>query len=549
MSDFSNQFSTTLPQRPTKSKLPPARFALLMKNTQDYGTVETAIQADFAGLRIEISPFSANDPQMLILTFPDRLMTSDDAAAFELSYRLIDRLGLQNGDPEIFTDLMPERSATPSPKPGTEKESVDDLIPGCWVPADPAIDEDTEWALAAMKVKEAWTVSSNNGRPAQGENVVIAQIDTGITGHPVLANVAFLPGHDFINRQPGFDDPMDYAGHPGHGTATSSVIVSPLPGKVCGVAPKAILMPLRAIESVVRISQVAVAEAIDHAVANGAHVITMSLGGLPSVSLWRAINRAVRANVIVLAAAGNCVGLVVFPARYEGCLAIGATNKQNSAWQGSCSGPDVDVSAPGENVYAARADRKPADAPIGFSTAQSQGTSFAVAITAGVAALWLSHHGRDTLIAHASQRSETLQAMFRRLVRASSMRPGPHWDATEMGSGIVDAQNLLNADLDLGRDRESLGIAYIGTTADAVKRLVLETTRSAAAAQAPIDWERYGPEIAYSLMTRQRLGGQDAPARQGSGEATMASPPAVLSNRLNQLLDSSAPLAQVLRRS
>jgi subtilisin family serine protease len=275
----------------------------------------------------------------------------------------------------------------------------------------------------------------------------------------------------------------------------------------------------------------------------------MSLGGLPSFSLWRAINRAVASNVIVLAAAGNCVGIVVFPARYEGCLAIGATNNQNTAWQGSCSGPDVDVSAPGENVYAARSERKPADAPVSFSEAQSQGTSFAVALTAGAAALWLAHHGRDTLITHAGQRGETLQAMFRRLVRASSMRPGADWDATEMGAGIVDAENLLRADLDLGRDRESLGIAFIGTTSDAVKRLVLETTGSAAAAQEQIDWERYGPEIAYSLMMRQRLTGQDAVAHRGTEEAAALSPRPVLSSKLNQLLDSSAPLAQALRRS
>jgi hypothetical protein len=209
----------------------------------------------------------------------------------------------------------------------------------------------------------------------------------------------------------------------------------------------------------------------------------------------------------------------------------------------------VDVSAPGENVYAARSERKPADAPVSFSEAQSQGTSFAVALTAGAAALWLAHHGRDTLITHAGQRGETLQAMFRRLVRASSMRPGADWDATELGAGIVDAENLLRADLDLGRDRESLGIAFIGTTSDAVKRLVLETTGSAAAAQEQIDWERYGPEIAYSLMMRQRLTGQDAVAHRGTEEAAALSPRPVLSNKLNQLLDSSEPLAQALRRS
>ena len=37
----------------------------------------------------------------------------------------------------------------------------------------------------------------------------------------------------------------------------------------------------------------------------------MSLGGLPSAALKAAIHRAVDENLIVLAAAGNCVGWVV----------------------------------------------------------------------------------------------------------------------------------------------------------------------------------------------------------------------------------------------
>ena len=42
----------------------------------------------------------------------------------------------------------------------------------------------------------------------------------------------------------------------------------------------------------------------------------MSLGGIPPFALERAVRRAVAADVIVLAAAGNCVQFVVWPARY-----------------------------------------------------------------------------------------------------------------------------------------------------------------------------------------------------------------------------------------
>ena len=51
-------------------------------------------------------------------------------------------------------------------------------------------------------------------------------------------------------------------------------------GRVTGTAPGASLGPIRAIKSVVRITQSRVAQAIEHARRKGCHVITMSLGGL-----------------------------------------------------------------------------------------------------------------------------------------------------------------------------------------------------------------------------------------------------------------------------
>ena len=74
-----------------------------------------------------------------------------------------------------------------------------------------------------------------------------------------------------------------------------------------------------------------------------------------------------------------------------------------------------------------------------------------MALTAGVAALWLAHHGRANLIAIARAQGETLQSMFRRLVQATARRPSG-WDSSDFGAGIVDAAALLGAELDLGLD-------------------------------------------------------------------------------------------------
>jgi subtilisin family serine protease len=252
-------------------------------------------------------------------------------------------------------------------------------------------------------------------------------------------------------------------------------------------------MPIRAITSVVLISQVAVAEAIGYAVDHGAHVITMSLGGVPAAVLQRAVRRAVAADVIVLAAAGNCVRLVVWPARYDECIAVAGTNAADRMWKGSCRGSAVDISAPAQNVFKANAAR-------GSAVGQGQGTSFAVALTAGVAALWLAHHGRADLIAAVRARDETLQDMFRRLVRATARRPAG-WDTFQLGAGIADARALLAADLDAGRDRETVLPPDPATEPGfAVASLVAEAVAPEAAEDPELDWHRYGQELALVLL-------------------------------------------------
>jgi serine protease len=52
----------------------------------------------------------------------------------------------------------------------------------------------------------------------------------------------------------------------------------------------------------------------------------------------KAVERATAAGVIVLAAAGNDVGFVVWPARYEAVIAVAACNIEKRPWRGSSRG-------------------------------------------------------------------------------------------------------------------------------------------------------------------------------------------------------------------
>jgi serine protease len=232
-------------------------------------------------------------------------------------------------------------------------------------------------------------------------------------------------------------DPMKSGLNPGHGTGTASVVVSPEGGSMSGSAPLATLIPVRCIESVAVFDQSPVAQAINHATEKGAHVITMSLGGVLSSALHAAVQKAVRKNVIVVAAAGNCVGTVVWPARYAETIAIGGINEKLQPWRGSCYGSAVAISGPAEFVL--RADAHYLSGKDAVSG--GQGTSFAAALIAGIAALWLAHHGRDELIALLPH-GKTLQWLFRAMATDTAEIP-PEFDTDNYGAGIVDALALL----------------------------------------------------------------------------------------------------------
>lgn len=516
---------------PAEAAALPARFSFLVRPVHDPLAKLAEIRAALSPLGAEVRPLSTLEPRVLVAALPGRVFGTDDGVTFQAAYLLGTAFDLENAEPDLPTNYFPEDEPEAATKDPARESFLGGTPFGCWAPAEPLLQP--LWALQRVKVDAAWAYSESRARPDRGAGIVIAQPDTGITAHPELAGVPTFDPRDVIDDDDDPTDPLRDLGNPGHGTATASVAVARGSGVVTGSAPRATHMPIRAIQSVVRITQGTVAEAMDWAVGHGAHVITMSLGGIPSFALHRALRRAVAADVIVLAAAGNCVRLVVWPARYDDCIAVGGTNSRDEPWVGSCQGSAIDISAPGENVFRARV------ASDGNLAGQGQGTSFAVALTAGVAALWLAHHGRANLIAAARARGETLQDMFRRLVRATAKRPG-QWDPFRMGAGIVDARALLEADFDTGRDAESVRQPDNAPerAAIAVQSLVMERA-GPEAASSPLDWDRYGPEIANALLRAER----DERAGRGPMLAESALPVALpLSADLTNAL-AGTPLA------
>jgi thermitase len=434
-----------------------------------------------------------------------------------------------------------------------------------------------EWSLEKARVIEAWTLF-NGALPGAG--VTVGHPDTGCTPHPELADPARLlvsQGFDFDDDDPDPTDDLDsqFMDNPGHGTSTGSVIASSRGGDpnpsavefVSGVAPFASLIPIRTTESVLLFSMRSLRQAIDHAVGKGCQVISMSLGGpTPSLALRAAVRRAVEAGTIVLAAAGNYVRIVVFPAAFDDAIAVAASNVLDKPWSQSCQGDAVDITAPGEMVWHAKVEREGA-AGFRFSVERSSGTSYAVATAAGVAALWISLHGWTAL----SRRYgvENIPRVFKALLQKTCRTP-KGWNTSSFGPGIVDAHALLSAPLPDAvparklRDPRRAAVATDTTGLEAILHLVPDAPRAnveQAVAEMlgvsdrdlPRVLQEVGDEFAFQLvmqpalrdeLERRASGVQVAKGARGKGRGTRraAAPVAnkgLMSSRLSRKMQAA----------
>jgi subtilisin family serine protease len=332
---------------------------------------------------------------------------------------------------------------------------------------------DRGWSLTAIRAREAWALTPPAGGRVKGEGIVVGHPDSGYTDHPELEGVYdHTRDRDVINGDDDARDPLVKHHIPidsrGHGTGTATTIGSRESGEVAGAAPLVTIAPIRAVNSVVQVFDRDVAKAIDHARRTGCHVISMSLGGSGFLGLRAAIRRAVDSGLIVLAAAGNNVRFVVAPASYPEVIAVGATNVDDEPWSGSSRGDKVAVCAPGGNVWTAAwdLDANPAEPKVN----EHRGTSFGVAHTAGVVALWLAFHGRETLIANYGLAN--LQWAFLHHVRTAGHRVPPGWDGAAYGVGIIDAEALLAAPLADAADIGARDAAVLGPLEeDALERI------------------------------------------------------------------------------
>lgn len=123
------------------------------------------------------------------------------------------------------------------------------------------------------------------------------------------------------------------------------------------------------------------ANAINWAVANGAKVLVISKW-VPAVGeITTAIQNAIAANVVIVAAAGNSgISGLTFPASAPGVIAVGSVGRTNIVSIWSSVGPQLLVVAPGEDIVSS--------VPVN-TTGSKSGTSHAAPHVAGIVTLLL----------------------------------------------------------------------------------------------------------------------------------------------------------------
>ncbi|MGB0515562.1 MAG: S8 family peptidase [Poseidonia sp.] len=177
-----------------------------------------------------------------------------------------------------------------------------------------------------------------------GAGVTACIVDSGIApDHSDLEGARISGWKDFVN---GNGQPYD---DHGHGTSMAGILVAN--GWLKGVAKDVDLLVAKALGSDGSGDDATVAEAIDWCVANGAHVISLSLGGAPNIlpftigsgrSSGDAANEAIDAGIYVVAAAGNDGedddGDVAHPSSEDQVISVGGVTIKATTWPGSSKG-------------------------------------------------------------------------------------------------------------------------------------------------------------------------------------------------------------------
>lgn len=212
-----------------------------------------------------------------------------------------------------------------------------------WGTNDPLYEQ--QWHLSAVNVPQMWE-ASKNATNYLGHRPVIAILDTGVdTDHPDLADNIWTNPNEFEDGtdsdRNGFKDDLhgwdfvnqtgklgDYNGHGTHCAGIAAAVGDNGVG-IVGANPDALIMPVTVMQSNGYGDVATIIKGIDYAAANGADVISMSIGSFAySIAEEQALAKAYNKCVLVAAAGNNGVDIGLapcYPAAFTFVIGVQAT--------------------------------------------------------------------------------------------------------------------------------------------------------------------------------------------------------------------------------
>ena len=235
------------------------------------------------------------------------------------------------------------------------------------VPSFAPVASDSQWGLRAIRMPELWQQPLVNSR-----RPVIAFIDTGVdVNHPALRSNISQEGYDFVDNTTVMTDPN------GHGTHCAGIAAAAATEVLSGANPDAMIMPIRVVDEFGLGSTDNILRGIDHAVAHGADIISMSIG-VKSRAYQEVVESALEKAILVASAGNSGVCLIEshrdlhgmgvdhepnFPGAFPGVIGVMATQQDGqlaswsnfdcdgSLYDSTSSGYSYELRAPGTDIY------------------------------------------------------------------------------------------------------------------------------------------------------------------------------------------------------
>ncbi|MDK2562751.1 S8 family peptidase [Romboutsia sedimentorum] len=208
----------------------------------------------------------------------------------------------------------------------------------------------TPYGIEMIKAKTIWDDSN------QGNGIKIAVIDSGcdINHESLKDNIVAV--RNFTDEDgKSHNIVVDRVGHGTHVIGT--IAANGKNNTIMGVAPKADIYVLKAIDRTGSGKVSWVVNAIYYAIEQNVDIISMSLGMPKSTEkLEKAVKEAVNKNILLVCAAGNDGDGNVndfeysYPAAYPEVISVGAVDKKGVPANFSNSNLNIDVVAPGVDI-------------------------------------------------------------------------------------------------------------------------------------------------------------------------------------------------------